>query len=211
MLFYTYAYLRINGTPYYIGKGHGNRAFKFHGKHIEVPKDKSRILFLKTGLKEEDAFCHEVYMIAVFGRKDINTGILHNRTEGGEGCSNPSEKTRQKMRDKKVGRKLTALHKEKVSQAIRGENHPMHGKNHSQESIRKMSEASSGEKNSNYGKSRDDKTRRKISEAMTGENNHMYGKKNPGVLWWNNGVKNTRSKECPGNGWNRGRLKRMKN
>ena len=34
-------------------------------------KDKSRIIFLKQNLTEEEAFKHEIYMIAVFGRKDL--------------------------------------------------------------------------------------------------------------------------------------------
>ena len=32
------------------------------------------------------------------------------------------------------------------------------------------------------------------------------GKKTKGKLWWNNGVEQTRSFECPGEGWVRGRL-----
>jgi hypothetical protein len=56
-------------------------------KRNKPPKDKSRIIFLKQNLTEEEAFRHEIYMIAVFGRKDLGTGILHNRTDGGDGSS----------------------------------------------------------------------------------------------------------------------------
>jgi hypothetical protein len=84
--FYTYAYLREDGSPYYIGKGRGNRAYdKRHS--IGLPS-KSRILILKNNLTEEQAFGHEKYMIAIFGRKDLGTGILRNKTDGGEGSSN---------------------------------------------------------------------------------------------------------------------------
>jgi hypothetical protein len=85
--FYTYAYLREDKTPYYIGKGQTNRAYQQNGKPCAVPKDKSRIIFLKKNLIEEEAFKHEIYMIAVFGRKDLGTGILRNKTDGGDGCS----------------------------------------------------------------------------------------------------------------------------
>ena len=96
MEYYTYAYLREDKTPYYIGKGKGNRAYIRGKKDTKPPKDKSRIIFLKQNLTETEAFRHEIYMIAVFGRKDLGTGILHNRTDGGEGTSNDSEETRRK-------------------------------------------------------------------------------------------------------------------
>jgi hypothetical protein len=44
--FYTYAYLRLDGTPYYIGKGQRDRAYSKNHINIFVPP-KDRILFLK--------------------------------------------------------------------------------------------------------------------------------------------------------------------
>jgi hypothetical protein len=87
MNYYTYAYLREDKTPYYIGKGKGDRIYSTRRRNKQ-PKDKSRIIFLKQNLTEEEAFKHEIYMIAVFGRKDNGTGILRNLTDGGEGSSN---------------------------------------------------------------------------------------------------------------------------
>jgi hypothetical protein len=94
--YYTYAYLRKGDrTPYYIGKGHGKRAYD-SSHNVKVPDDKDRIIFLKQNLTEEEAFNHEKYMIAVLGRKDLGTGILRNMTDGGEGPSNPSPEARRK-------------------------------------------------------------------------------------------------------------------
>lgn len=104
--FYTYAYLRkSNGTPYYIGKGKGRRAFVRH-KGVSTPKDKSKIIFLKQNITEEEAIRHEIYMIAVFGRKDIKTGILLNRTNGGEGISGHTKTEKQMEASRKNGRAL---------------------------------------------------------------------------------------------------------
>ena len=79
-MYYTYAYLREDGTPYYIGKGKGKRYKTQH--NVPVPPA-DRILFLKTNLTEDEAYEHEIYMISVFGRKNNGTGILRNLTDGG--------------------------------------------------------------------------------------------------------------------------------
>jgi len=82
-MYYTYAYLREDRTPYYVGKGSGKRIHNPAGKCVSLPRLERRI-YLKTNLTEEDALKHEVYMIAVLGRKDLGEGILHNRTDGGD-------------------------------------------------------------------------------------------------------------------------------
>ncbi len=82
-VYYTYAYLREDGAPYYIGKGKDNRLYYKYGKNCRPPKDRSRIIKLKQNLTEEEAFRHEIYMIAVFGKKCDGTGILMNIADGG--------------------------------------------------------------------------------------------------------------------------------
>ena len=112
--FYTYAYLREDKTPYYIGKGTGRRIYSTNRKGLKPPKDKSRIIFLKQNLTEEEAFKHEVYMIAVFGRKDNGTGILRNKTDGGDGISGftHSEETKNKM---SASAKLTSEQRSEIA------------------------------------------------------------------------------------------------
>ena len=151
MHYYTYAYLREDRTPYYIGKGQGNRIFNKNKGDIKPPKDKSRIIYLKQNLTEEEAFRHEIYMIDVFGRKDLGTGILRNRTDGGDGSSGAIRSEETKI---------------KISES---------SKNRSVETRRKLSEAVKGEKNHNYGKTLSEEHKRKIGEAMKG-NNYKLGK-----------------------------------
>jgi hypothetical protein len=139
MEYYTYAYLREDGTPYYIGKGKNRRAFD-RKKHTVFVPSKDRIIFLKQNLTEEQSIKHEIYMIAVFGRKDLGTGILHNKTNGGDGCSGYSHSEKHKKRMSKLQTKRWS--KEGEKDKIRGKNNPFFNKKHSEEMKRKMSEKS---------------------------------------------------------------------
>lgn len=131
--YYTYAYIRNNGTPYYIGKGCGYRAYQKR-KTINIPP-KNRIILLKQNLTEEEAFKHEKYMIVVFGRKDLGTGILHNRTDGGEGTSGANNAKEKNGFYNKTHTEKTKL---KISKSKKGTKFPEHLKLATSERTKKM-------------------------------------------------------------------------
>lgn len=205
--FYVYAYIRSKdsntskaGTPYYIGKGKGNRAYcKKHS--VTVPQNKNMIVFLEKNLTDVGACALERRLIRWFGRKDNGTGILYNRTDGGDGGSGciPNKATRLKMSLSKKGKPLTYTrteeHKLKISVANKG-------RKQSAEEIAKRTSKTTGKK-------RTDEFKKLQSERFKGKpKEYLKGKIgcNKGRQWWNNGIKSKLSLDCPGPEWNKGRI-----
>ena len=169
--YYTYAYLKENKKPYYIGKGKGHRLYDHRGKNCNPPKDKSKIVKLKQNLTEEEAFKHEIYMIAIFGKKCDGTGILMNIADGGNappinyGENHPSKRPEVRAKigaaNKKSlrGRTISEEVRQKISntQRERLKNNPR-PMSYYTENLKKMAE-----------KNKTDKDKHKIhSELMKG-------------------------------------------
>jgi hypothetical protein len=109
--FGVYAYLREDGTPYYIGKMKDERR-AFSRQHNAKPPPRGhehRVRLLRGNLTEQEAFDWERRYIARYGRKNNGTGILRNLTDGGEGASGAilpasaratiSRKAKERLRD----------------------------------------------------------------------------------------------------------------
>lgn len=126
--FYVYAFLRSSdsargkkGSPYYIGKGKGRRRFADYGRCCPLPKDKRNNIILRRDITEQEAFEWERFYIAHYGRVDIGTGILRNKSEGGEGCTGRAftEEAKRKQSEHMKARLADPVKREQLLTAIR--------------------------------------------------------------------------------------------
>jgi hypothetical protein len=139
-MFYTYLWLREDGTPYYAGKGSGRRGF-ISGKHggLHRPKDGLRII-LQEHLSEADAFEAEKFLISYYGRLDTKTGCLRNLTDGGEGGSGniPSESHKERVRIALLGKKHSDERRAHQSAAHKGKKRSETARKNLSETLKKL-------------------------------------------------------------------------
>lgn len=126
--FYVYMLLRLDGRPFYVGRGTGTR-IKMHeykskrgtsykdniicqiiATGVEVPK-----VIVADGLTHEEANAMEIKLIAELGR--YPNGPLTNRTSGGEGIIDMPADSLARKRAKLKGRKLSPEARAKISRA----------------------------------------------------------------------------------------------
>jgi hypothetical protein len=117
-MFYTYLWLREDGTPYYVGKGKGKRGFTSRLHRVKCPNDNSRIV-VQNHSSEKEAFVAECFLINFYGRIDLKTGCLANLTEGGEGASGTvvSTETRSKQSSAHKGTTKSEVWRAKIKEA----------------------------------------------------------------------------------------------
>jgi hypothetical protein len=220
--YYVYMYLRSRdsnsvsqgkkGTPYYVGKGCKYRAWERH-TNVRTPKDHSNIIIIAQELTEQVALSIERVQIAMWGRINVQSGILRNKAEGGEGSA---------------GFRHTEEMKTHFSVTRKGRAAPNKGKPASPETRARMKLAatlkdppkeSTKEKirQTLTGRKRPPEVGAKISATQKGKPKQKGPKHSPefkammgdlvrGSHYWNNGVDMKRSVECPGPGYVRGRL-----
>lgn len=213
-----YGYTNLESGKMYIGqtlyperRWNAHRYGKYkNGWHKDYQNnpDKYEYSIIEYDVPEDKLDEREIFWIKFFD--SYNNG--YNLTEGGHSLR---------------GYKYSDEAKQKISESHKGEKNPFYGRQHSEEWRQKMSERMKGENNPfynnhslagkkhpMYGKHHSEETRKKISEASNhkGEKNPMYGKRGElspmyGRHWYNNGIVQIQSFECP-IGFTKGMLKK---
>ena len=203
-------------------------------KDYQNNPDKYEYSVIEYDVPEDKLDEREIFWISFFDSYHNGYNLTEggNATRG----YRHSDEWRQKMSGKNhpfYGRHHSEESKQKMSVKKKGENNPFYGRHHSEETLIKFR----GENNPFYGRHHSEETKQKISiknsnpsletrkkmsehhADVSGKNNPMYGKKLSeesrkkisdaikGRHWYNNGIVQIQSFECP-IGFTKGMLKK---
>lgn len=160
--YYTYTLINsLDNQPFYVGKGSGSRMYQHlreaerdgivkrsvHYKILSIINQNGHIVYNKNNWDTEDqAFDEEKRLIALYGRKDLHTGLLCNLTKGGEGVRTSPEIIERRAA-KHRGMKRSSEAKQRMSEAqtkLAAVNRERYGTGVKPETIVKMSETRRG-------------------------------------------------------------------
>lgn len=155
-MFYTYAHFRPDKSVFYIGKGHGRRAWSDknrnpHWHHVIKKHGEHEVEVLAHWPTEQEAFDHEKFLIWCF--RDMGYSMA-NIADGGEGSSG------YKHRDETIQK----MQKDRV-----GEKNQFFGCNHSKETKNQISRTKKANSSKPWlGKPRSEETKKKIAQSLLG-------------------------------------------
>jgi len=171
--YYVYAYLDPQGTPFYVGAGHGKRDTRHtwlcqRKKKQDCPRFYKKlrkmlrqgiqptIIRIAENLPKEEAFRKwEPFFIAAVGRLNLDTGPLCNLTAGGDGF-------RSLLRSEEHRRKIREAARRRIDNGeFDTSKFSFKGHVHSVEARQKL-------RDDRTGKARSEGTRQKMSEATKG-------------------------------------------
>lgn len=171
MEFYTYLWLREDGTPYYVGKGKGKRGFESKSHRHRCPPIER--IVINYWPDEETAYAYEMFLIDFYGRIDLGSGCLRNLTDGGDKPPSAkgikrSEEFCEEMRTRTKGLKRTEEAKDKMRKAKLGKKRGPHSETHKLR-ISKALEGNTNGKTS-WGHKQTEEARKKMSQTKKRNN-----------------------------------------
>jgi group I intron endonuclease len=167
---------KINGKRY-IGKSENIKGrWKGHKSELRHNKHHCEHLQLAWNKYGEDSFVFEkiceVWDVNNLRKIEQTFIDLYKSYDGRFGYNEERYADERKIVSEETKRKISKALKGKMT----GENHPMFGKHHTEETKKKISLAHSGEKHCLFGKHIPEETKKKMSEAQKGERGNNFGK-----------------------------------